>query len=192
MMYGYARVSSKDQNADRQIDALMEYGVERGNIFIDKQSGKDFDRTNYTKLMRKLKQGDVFVVESIDRLGRNYRDNLEQCSRITRGKGCGMIIMDMPYIKTDEKDLIQVFITDVSLAVKSFTAEAERDAIRKRQAEGIAAAKKRGVKFGRPKKEKPDNYITIKEAWSEGALSMRKAAAELGVSRETFKRWVYE
>ena len=89
MMYGYARVSSKDQNADRQIDALMEYGVERGNIFIDKQSGKDFDRTNYTKLMRKLKQGDVFVVESIDRLGRNYRDNLEQCSRITRGKGCG-------------------------------------------------------------------------------------------------------
>lgn len=192
MLYGYARVSTKDQNADRQIAALMEHGVKRDNIYIDKQSGKDFDRTYYKKLLRKLKPGDVFVVESMDRLGRNYRDNLDQYNRITKVKGCGVIIIDMPYIQIEEKDLTQEFIADVSLAVKSFTAEAERDAIRKRQAEGIAAAKKRGVKFGRPKKDKPDNYITVKQAWLDGIMSMRKAAAELGVSRETFKKWVFE
>ena len=192
MLYGYARVSTKDQNADRQIAALMEHGVKRDNIYIDKQSGKDLYRTYYKKLLRKLKPGDVFVVESMDRLGRNYRDNLDQYNRITKVKGCGVIIIDMPYIQIEEKDLTQEFIADVSLAVKSFTAEAERDAIRKRQAEGIAAAKKRGVKFGRPKKDKPDNYITVKQAWLDGIMSMRKAAAELGVSRETFKKWVFE
>jgi len=158
-IYGYVRVSSRDQNEDRQLITMKEMNVPEKNILIDKQSGKDFDRPQYKKLMRRIKTGDVLYIKSIDRLGRNYRDIQEQWKIITKDKGADIVVSDMPLLDTRrEKSLIGTLISDIVLALLSYVAENERINIRQRQAEGIAAAKSRGVRFGRPLKPVPDNF----------------------------------
>lgn len=165
-IYGYVRVSSTDQNEDRQMIALQEAAVPEKNIFMDKQSGKDFDRPNYKKLMRKLKAGDLLYVLSIDRLGRNYEEIQKQWRILTKEIGIDICVLDMPLLDTrNGKDLMGTFIADLVLQILSFVAQNERENIKKRQAEGIAAAKARGVKFGRPEKEVPDDFGKIVHAW---------------------------
>ena len=188
--YAYVRVSSKDQNEERQLVAVKEYGVERQNIYVDKQSGKDFDRPAYQKLLKKLKPTDVLVIKSIDRLGRNYAEILEQWRVITKVKGAAIVVLDMPLLDTrKEKDLIGTLVADLVLQIMSCFAQIERDFIKQRQAEGIAAAKARGVKFGRPAIPIPENFSEIKEKWKAGKISSRQAGKELGVSYHTFLRW---
>ena len=191
MRYGYIRVSSTDQNPARQIDAMKNQGLMETNVFIDKESGKDFDRCGYKKLMSVLKKGDVLVIKSIDRLGRNYDEVLEQWRIITREKGVNVEVIDMPLLSTrHEKNLTEVLISDVVLELLSYVAQTEREFIRQRQAEGIASAKQRGVKFGRRPKPKPDNYKYVKSQWVKGEISARKAAKLLNISHSTFARWV--
>lgn len=186
--YGYARISSKDQNEERQLIALNSFGVDI--IFIDQQSGKDFNRPQYKKLLRKLKPNDVLVVKSIDRLGRNYVEILEQWRVITKDKGAAIVVLDTPLLDTRQRqDIIGTLIADLVLQIMSAFAQIERDFIRQRQAEGIAAAKVRGVKFGRQPISKPDNYPEVYAAWKDGKISGRKAAKLLGVSNFTFIRW---
>ena len=188
--YGYVRVSSRDQNEDRQLIALAECRVERENIYIDKQSGKDFDRPMYRRLLRKLKKNDVLFIKSIDRLGRNYSEILDQWRYITKKKGVDIVVIDMPLLDTRKgKDLIGTFISDVVLQILSFVSENERANIRQRQAEGIAAAKLRGVKFGRPPREKPERFEEMKELWENGKISAAGAARTLGVAPSTFRYW---
>lgn len=187
-IYGYARISSRDQNADRQLTALNSFGVDI--IFVDKQSGKNFDRPQYKKLLRKLKHGDVLVVKSINRLGRNYAEILEQWRVITKDKGAAIVVLDTPLLDTRQRhDIIGTLIADLVLQIISAFAQIERDFIRQRQAEGIAAAKARGVKFGRQPIPKPDNYSEVYALWKAGKISGRKAAKLLGVSNFTFIRW---
>lgn len=158
-IYGYIRVSSKDQNEDRQLIALNEVGVERKNVYLDKKSGKDFDRPQYKKLLRKLKKDDLLYIKSIDRLGRNYEEILQQWRILTKEKGIDIVVLDMPLLDTRRgKDLMGTFLSDIVLQVLSFVAENERTNIKQRQAEGIAAAKAKGVKFGRPPLPLPDNF----------------------------------
>ena len=158
-IYGYIRVSSKDQNEDRQLIALNEVGVERKNVYLDKKSGKDFDRPQYKKLLRKLKKDDLLYIKSIDRLGRNYEEILQQWRVLTKEKGIDIVVLDMPLLDTRRgKDLMGTFLSDIVLQVLSFVAENERTNIKQRQAEGIAAAKSKGVKFGRPPLPLPDNF----------------------------------
>ena len=158
-IYGYVRVSSQEQNEDRQLIAMAEAGVERANIFIDKQSGKDFDRPNYKRLIKRLRPGDTLFIKSIDRLGRNYEEIQNQWRIITKDKGVDMVVIDMPLLDTrNHKNLLGTFISDLVLQLLSFISENERTTIRQRQAEGIAAAKKRGVRFGRPTKEAPPEF----------------------------------
>ena len=165
-IYGYVRVSSRDQNEDRQIISLREMNVPEENIFIDKQSGKDFDRPQYKRLIRKLKQDDLLYIKSIDRLGRNYKEILEQWKIITKDKGVDLYVMDMPILDTRrEKSLLGTFISDLVLALLSYVAENERNNIRQRQAEGIAAAKARGVHFGRLPKPLPENFYEVYQQW---------------------------
>ena len=186
--YGYARVSSKDQHEDRQILALNSFGVDQ--IFVDQQSGKNFDRPQYKKILRKLKHGDVLVVKSIDRLGRNYAEILEQWRVITKDKGAAIVVLDTPLLDTRQRqDIIGTLIADLVLQIMSAFAQIERDFIRQRQAEGIAAAKARGVKFGRQPIPKPDNYPEVYALWKAGKISGRKAAKLLSVSNFTFIRW---
>ena len=186
--YGYARVSSKDQHQDRQIFALKNFGVDK--IFIDKQSGKDFNRPQYKNLLRRLKSNDVLVVKSIDRLGRNYVEILEQWRIITKDKGAAIVVLDTPLLDTRQRqDILSTLIADLVLQIMSAFAQLERDFIRQRQAEGIAAAKARGVKFGRQPLPKPDNYSEVYALWKAGKISGRKAAKILGVSNFTFIRW---
>lgn len=186
--YGYARVSSKDQNHDRQIIALNQFSVD--SIFIDYQSGQNFNRPQYKKLLRKLKPNDVIVVKSIDRLGRNYVEILEQWRVITKEKNAAIVVLDTPLLDTRQhKDIIGTLVADLVLQIMSAFAQIERDFIRQRQAEGIAAAKARGVKFGRQPLPCPDNYPEIYALWKAGKLSARKAAKFLGVSHFTFSRW---
>ena len=186
--YGYARVSSKDQHQDRQIFALKNFGVDK--IFIDKQSGKDFNRPQYKNLLRRLKSNDVLVVKSIDRLGRNYVEILEQWRIITKDKGAAIVVLDTPLLDTRQRqDILGTLIADLVLQIMSAFAQLERDFIRQRQAEGIAAAKARGVKFGRQPLPKPDNYSEVYALWKSGKISGRKAAKILGVSNFTFIRW---
>ena len=150
-IYGYARVSTRDQNEDRQTIALKEFGVAEKNLFVDNQSGKNFERPEYQRLLKKIRREDIFVVKSIDRLGRNYAEILEQWRIITKVKGAAIVVLDMPLLDTrKEKDLIGTFIADLVLQIMSYFAQTERDLSKRRQAEGIAAAKARGVKFGRP------------------------------------------
>ena len=159
MDYGYVRVSTKEQNELRQLIALRDFGIEDKNIYIDKQSGKDFIRTNYKKLIRKIKNGDTIVIKSIDRLGRNYEDILEQWRIITKEKQAAIVVLDMPLLNTKQnRDLTGTLIADIVLQLLSYVAQTEREFIRQRQAEGIAAAKQQGVKFGRKPKEKPPEY----------------------------------
>lgn len=189
-MYGYARVSTKEQNMDRQIKALKDFGVMPKNLFVDRQTGSDFERPSYKRLMRKLRVEDVLVVKSIDRLGRNYAEILEQWSVITKVKGAAIVVLDMPILDTrKEKDLIGTLVADLVLQIMSYFAQVERDFIKQRQAEGIAAAKARGVKFGRPKIHIPENFAEMKAKWQAGKISSRQAGKELGVSYHTFLRW---
>lgn len=161
-IYGYVRVSTKEQNEGRQLKALKEANVSHGNIFMDKQSGRDFERPQYKKLLRKMKKNDLLYIKSIDRLGRNYDEILKQWRIITKDKGVDIVVLDMPLLDTRRgKDLMGTFLSDIVLQVLSFVAESERTNIRQRQAEGIAAAKDRGVRFGRPPKPLPQNFIVL-------------------------------
>lgn len=185
--YGYARVSSREQHEDRQIIALLEAGVPENRIYVDKQSGKDFNRTQYRKLLKKLDRDSVLFVKSLDRLGRNYTDLNEQWRVITKEKGADIVVLDMPALDTRrEKNLLGTFISDVILALLSYVAENERDSIRKRQEDGIAAARAKGVKFGRPVKPLPENFGEIYRQWKDKKLTFREAAQACGFSESTF------
>ena len=169
-VYGYIRVSSREQNEERQLISLREVQVPEENTFIDKQSGKDFERPQYKRLLRKLKKDDLLYIKSIDRLGRNYGEILEQWRILTKEKSVDIVVLDMPLLDTRQgKDLMGTFLSDIVLQVLSFVAENERANIRQRQAEGIAAAKARGVRFGRPPKPLPDNYLSTYLQWKSGA-----------------------
>lgn len=188
-IYGYVRVSSREQNEDRQLISLKEMGVPAENIFIDKQSGKDFNRPEYKKLMKKVRRDDVIYIHSIDRLGRNYEDILEQWRIITKEKGVDIVVIDMPLLDTRRgKDLMGTFLSDIVLQVLSFVAENERKNIRTRQAEGIAAAKARGVKFGRPRASLPGNFEQIYNRWINKEISGLEAAELCGMKATTFYR----
>lgn len=191
--YGYARVSTKEQNEDRQIDALLKEEIRMENIFVDKQSGKDFDREMYKKLLRKLEKNDVLYIKSIDRLGRNYKEIKEQWEFLTKKKKVNIVVLDMPILNNGmEKDLMGTLINDIILALLSYVAENERDNIRQRQAEGIKAAKARGVKFGRPKKELPENFEEIMEKWENKEITAKKAAELCGMAYSSFRKKVKE
>lgn len=191
-VYGYVRVSTKEQNEDRQLIALQEYRVPEKNIYMDKLSGKDFNRPQYQKLLKKLRPGDVLVIKAIDRLGRNYDEILLQWRVITKEKQVDMVVLDMPLLNTrdTEDDLTGTFVADLVLQILSYVAQTERENIRQRQMEGIAAAKIRGVRFGRPRKEVPDGFRQLKEDYERGKVSSRAAAKELSISQDTFLRWV--
>lgn len=187
--YGYVRVSTKEQNEDRQVIAMGEFGVQSSNIIMDKQSGKDFDRPGYRRLVRRLKAGDTLVIKSIDRLGRNYDEILEQWRLLTKEKQVAIVVLDMPLLDTRQgRDLTGTLISDIVLQLLSYVAQTERESIRQRQAEGIAAAKERGVRFGRERLELPENFLLFAQLWQEGGISSRDAARELGVSYQTFLR----
>lgn len=186
-VYGYMRVSTKEQNEDRQRIALLEMGVPKHRIYMDKQSGKDFDRMQYQRLLRKLDSNSVLYVKSIDRLGRNYEDLNEQWRIITKEKGADIVVIDMPLLDTRrEKNLLGTFISDIVLALLSYVAENERINIKQRQAEGIAAAKARGVKFGRPVVKLPDNFYEIHKQWRGKKLTLRQAAKACNLPESTF------
>ncbi len=193
MEYGYVRVSTKEQNEDRQMVAMRELGVKDGNVILDKQSGKDFDRPGYRRLMRRLKAGDTLVIKSIDRLGRNYDEILEQWRLLTKEKQVAIVVLDMPLLDTRQgRDLTGVLIADIVLQLLSYVAQKEREFNRQRQAEGIAAAKARGVHFGRRFKDRGENYEAVVAAWRGGEISGRAAAKALGVAHGTFQRWCRE
>ncbi|MDR1687167.1 MAG: recombinase family protein [Clostridiales bacterium] len=185
--YGYVRVSSTDQNEGRQVSALGELGISPKDIFIDKQTGKDFDRPAYQKLIKRLRAGDLLYVKSIDRLGRNYEEIQNQWRTLTKEKGVDIAVIDMPLLDTRlHKDLIGTFIADLVLQVLSFTAHNEREVIRQRQAEGIAVAKARGVKFGRPEKDLPDNFGELVERWERREIGINEILKVCKISRATF------
>ena len=190
MNYGYARVSSKEQNEQRQMIALTAFGIAKKNIYMDKQSGKDFDRPRYKRLVKKLHPGDLLVIQSIDRLGRNYGEILEQWRVITKEKRVDIVVLDMPLLDTRARgqDLTGTFIADLVLQILSYVAQTEREMIRKRQAEGIAAAKRKGKKFGRPELKVPPEFEEICRQYEQGKISTRQAAVVLGVSHTTFYR----
>ena len=192
IVYGYIRVSTKEQNEDRQRIALAEFPVPEENIFMDKLSGKDFNRPQYKKLMRKLRAGDSLVIKSIDRLGRNYEEILNQWRIITKEKKADIVVLDMPLLDTRQtgRDLTGTFVADLVLQILSYVAQTERENIKQRQKEGIAAAKLRGVQFGRPRKPIPDNFEQIKTDWEQKKITSREAAAQLKVAQDTFLRWV--
>ncbi len=193
MEYGYVRVSTKEQNEDRQMVAMREFGLKDGNVILDKQSGKDFDRPGYRRLMRRLKAGDTLVIKSIDRLGRNYDEILEQWRLLTKEKQVSIVVLDMPLLDTRQgRDLTGVLIADIVLQLLSYVAQTEREFNRQRQAEGIAAAKARGVHFGRRFKDRGENYEAGVAAWRRGEISGRAAARELDVAHGTFQRWCKE
>ena len=188
--FGYVRVSSKEQNLDRQLLAMRAYGVLDEYVYMDKQSGKDFDRPSYKKLLQKMKPGDALVIKSIDRLGRNYEEILEQWRFLTKEKRIAIAVIDMPLLDTRQgKDLTGTLIADIVLQLLSYVAQTEREFIRQRQAEGIAAAKARGVVFGRRPMERPAEFEAVLAEWRAGNLSARKAAAALGVTHRTFIKW---
>lgn len=190
-VYGYVRVSTKEQNEGRQMIALREFMVPQEHIYMDKLSGKDFNRPQYRKLLKQLCPGCTLVIKSIDRLGRNYTEILDQWRIITREKQADIVVLDMPLLDTRSKgqDLTGRFVSDLVLQILSYVAQVERDNIRQRQAEGIAAAKARGVKFGRRKIKIPDAFFALREGYLTGEISARKAARELGVAHSTFLKW---
>lgn len=189
-VYGYARVSTKEQNEVRQVIAMQEFGVDEQNIFVEKQSGKDFNRPQYKRLLRKIKAGDTLVIKSIDRLGRNYDEIIEQWRIINKEKQAAIVVLDMPLLDTRQgRDLTGTLIADIVLQLLSYVAQTEREFMKRRQAEGIAAAKARGVQFGAKPKRKPDEFRQLVESWRKGNISSRTAAKEIGVSHTTFLRW---
>ena len=190
-VYGYVRVSSLDQNEDRQILALKEVFVSEENIFVDKQSGKDFNRPNYKRMVQILKMGDMVYIHSIDRLGRNYEEILQQWRILTKDIGVDICVLDMPLLDTrNGKDLMGTFMADLVLQILSFVAQNERENIKKRQAEGIIAAKANGVKFGRPEKELPDNFAELVCAWQQKEQSLEDILKQCDMSQATFYRKV--
>lgn len=193
MEYGYVRVSTKEQNEQRQMIALREFGIEEKRIYMDKQSGKNFERAKYKKLLRKIKNGDILVVKSIDRLGRNYDEIFEQWRIITKEKQAAIVVLDMPLLDTRQsRDLTGTLIADIVLQLLSYVAQTEREFIHQRQAEGIAAAKAQGVKFGRKPMVRPTSFVLLKEQWEQKQISARAAAKQLGITHSTFLRWVNE
>ena len=186
-VYGYIRVSSKDQKEDRQQIALKEVGVNLQNIYVDKQSGKDFNRPQYKKMLRKLKKDDLPYIKSIDRLGRNYEEILQQWRILTKEKGVDIVVLDMPLLDTRRgKDLMGTFLSDIVLQVLSFVAENERTNIKQRQSEGIAAAKAQGIKFGRPPLPLPDNFYEVHKAWRSKKITLKQAAEACNMPVGTF------
>lgn len=193
--YGYIRVSTVAQNDDRQWMAMADFGVSKEFVYADKQSGKDFERPAYQDLMKRLSAGDTLVVKSLDRLGRDYNEMLEQWRIITKEKGAAIVVLDLPLLDTRNKcgnDLTGTLISDIVLQLFSYVAQTERDMNLQRTMEGIAAAKARGVRFGRRPMEKPETYEIIRTLWERGELSEREAAHRLGVSRPTFHKWAHE
>jgi len=190
--YGYVRISTREQNEDRQLAAMRDFGVQESGIFTDKLSGKDFERPAYRRLRKKLKPGDVLVIKSIDRLGRDYREILEQWRIITKEKQAAIVVLDIPLLDTrqKERDLTGTFIADLVLQILSYVAQTERELIRQRQTEGIEAARVRGVKFGRPPMERPEMFLEICSAWERQEISAREAGRRLGVNYKTFQAWV--
>ena len=191
--YGYVRVSTREQNEDRQLIALKDYKVLESNIYVDKLSGRDFNRPQYQKLMKKIRPGDLIVVKSIDRLGRNYEEIQVQWRKITKEKQVDMVVLDMPLLDTRRSgnDLTGTFVADMVLQILSYVAQTERENIHQRQREGIEAAKPRGVKFGRPRKPVPEEFWRIREEWINKKISSREAARELSIAQDTFLRWVH-
>ncbi len=185
--YGYIRVSSRDQSEDRQLIALKEAGVSEQNIYLDKQSGKDFNRPQYKQLLQKLKKNDLLYIKSIDRIGRNYEEILQQWRTLTKQKGIDIVVLDMPLLDTRRgRDLMGTFLSDIVLQILSFVAENERTNIRQRQAEGIAAAKAKGVKFGRPPLPLPDNFYEIHKAWRARKITLKEATQACHMPVGTF------
>lgn len=194
-IYGYIRVSTKEQNADRQIIAMNKLHIQKKNLFIDKQSGKDFARPQYLKLLQKLKKDDLLYIKSIDRLGRNYSEILEQWRILTKNRKIDIVVIDMPLLDTRRgKDLMGTFLSDIVLQVLSFVAENERTNIKQRQAEGIAAAKARGVKFGRPATPLPNNFVQVYADWKDGKITGTAAAklCDMPLSTFRYKAEIYE
>ena len=193
-VFGYMRVSTKEQCEERQMIALRSFPVPENHIFMDKLSGKDFNRPQYQKLLRKLKQGDILVVKSIDRLGRNYEEILNQWRIITKEKRANIVVLDMPLLDTRQtgKDLTGTFVADLVLQILSYVAQTERESIHQRQMEGITAAKLRGVRFGRPRKPIPENFSALKAKWEKREISSRQAARELNIAQDTFLRWAHD
>lgn len=190
-IYGYVRVSSKEQNEDRQVIAMRDFGISERNIVIEKQSGKDFLRPGYIKLVKKMQPGDMLVIKRIDRLGRDYEEILEQWRYLTKEIPVDIVVLDMPLLDTrNGRDLTGTLIADIVLQLLSYVAQTERNFIRQRQREGIEAAKKRNVKFGRPACVKPDSYEQIYTQWMENRITASRAAELLGVSRSTFAKWI--
>lgn len=193
-IYGYVRVSTKDQNEDRQLIALREFPVLENNIYMDKLSGKDFNRPQYQKLIKRIRPGDLLVIKSIDRLGRNYEEILLQWRIITKEKQVDVVVLDMPLLDTRKSgnDLTGIFVADLVLQILSYVAQTERENIHQRQKEGITAAKLRGVRFGRPRKPVPERFWQLKEDWENKKITSREAARQLSIAQDTFLRWVYE
>lgn len=188
MIYGYIRVSSRDQNEDRQLVAMRGLSISERNIFMDKQSGKDFNRPQYQKLVRKLKKDDLLYIKSIDRLGRNYEEIQNQWRVLTKEKGIDIVVLDMPLLDTRRgKDLMGTFLSDIVLQMLSFVAENERTTIKQRQAEGIAAAKAKGIRFGRPPKPLPANFHLVYQQWKAGKITGMAAAKACGMPMSTFR-----
>ncbi|MBQ3379430.1 MAG: recombinase family protein [Clostridia bacterium] len=186
-VYGYVRVSTMEQNEDRQMTAMREQGISERQIYIDKQSGKDFDRKGYIKLLKRLKSGDLIYIKSIDRLGRNYEEIQHEWRVITKEKNADICVIDMPILDTRRgKDLLGTFVSDIVLQVLSFAAENERENILRRQAEGIAEAKARGVRFGRPRRELPPNFFDVYMRWKEKEMTLDEAARMCFMARSTF------
>ena len=187
--YGYVRVSTKTQKEDRQLIAMREFGIPPERILVEKQSGKDFERPVYLRLVRSLRRGDVLVVKSIDRLGRNYEEILEQWGSLTKDRRVAIVVLDMPLLDTREnRDLTGVLVADIVLQLLSYVAQTEREFIRQRQAEGIAAAKEKGVRFGRTPIPMPEQFEPLAIDWRHGRITASQAGRELGISRTTFKR----
>jgi len=192
-IYGYIRVSAKDQNIDRQVDSLCAVGVSAKHLYVDRKSGKNFERPAYQRLMKRLRPGDLLIVKSIDRLGRNYDEIMEQWRILTKERGIDIRVLDMPLLDTTHaKDLLGTFIADLVLQVLSYCAHAERDSIRQRQKEGIASAKARGVQFGRPKKELPEDFDQLYNSWRNGELTGNELAEKCNVALGVLYRKVRE
>lgn len=191
-VFGYARVSARDQNLNRQLDALRDFPVEKRNIYCDKASGKDFQRPGYQKLMKRLVAGDTLVIKSIDRLGRNYEEILREWRKISQEKQVYIVVLDMPLLDTRSThgDLTGLFISDMMLQLLSYVAQVERDNTRQRQAEGIAAARARGVRFGRPRIKRPENYESVRDAYLKGEMTRQQAADQLNVCVRTLDNWL--
>ncbi len=192
-VYGYVRVSTKEQNEDRQLLALQDFPVPETHIYMDKLSGKDFNRPQYRKLLKKLRPGDLLVIKSIDRLGRNYEEILLQWRIITKERQVDVVVLDMPLLDTRKSgsDLTGTFVADLVLQILSYVAQTERENIHQRQKEGIAAAKLRGVQFGRPRKPVTEQFWKLKEEWENKKITSREAARQLSISQDTFLRWVH-